>query len=248
MPCRGQCQQSLLGGALILAAGLEGIREGLDPVSQPGQPHRLSEPELVARGIGWLPRSLGEAIDAVEADPLVRIVFGDEMFESLVAEKRAEWDGYTAHVGVGDRTLPEVLVTMSHLWEELSSAQLTERLNADPDCVALIPVGATEQHGPHLPVAPTPSSRQRSPARGRRGGRRVASTCVRLQLFHGTRLAGTIAFSGEETAAAAGLVAEACVDRDSGGCSLSTATSATRPHCGSPATASGGSFQTCGSA
>jgi len=88
-----------LGGALILAAGLEGIREGLDP----GEPnrdnlYRLSEPELVARGIAWLPRSLNEAIDAVESDPLVRIVFGDEMFESFVAEKRAEWDGYTAHV------------------------------------------------------------------------------------------------------------------------------------------------------
>jgi creatinine amidohydrolase len=30
--------------------------------------------------------------------------------------------------------------------------------------------------------------------------------------FHGTRLAGTVAFSGEETAVTAGLVAEACVD------------------------------------
>jgi len=45
-----------------------------------------------------LPRSLGEAIDALEADPLVRSVFGDEMYESFVAEKRGEWDGYTAHV------------------------------------------------------------------------------------------------------------------------------------------------------
>jgi glutamine synthetase len=25
-------------------------------------------------------------------------VFGDEMFESFVTEKRAEWDGYHAHV------------------------------------------------------------------------------------------------------------------------------------------------------
>ena len=70
----------------MLAAGLEGIREGLDP----GEPnrdnlYRLTEPEL--------PRSLGEAIDALEADPLVRAVFGDAMFESFVAEKRAEWDG-----------------------------------------------------------------------------------------------------------------------------------------------------------
>ena len=43
-------------------------------------------------------------------------------------------------------------MTASHKWEELTSAQLTDRLAADPDCVALIPVGATEQHGPHLPT------------------------------------------------------------------------------------------------
>lgn len=88
-----------LGGALMLAAGLEGIREGLDP----GEPnrdnlYRLAEPELVARGITWLPRSLGEAIDALEADPLVRNVFGPAMFESFVAEKRSEWNSYNAHV------------------------------------------------------------------------------------------------------------------------------------------------------
>jgi glutamine synthetase len=88
-----------LGGALMLAAGLEGIREQLDP----GDPnrdnlYRLTEADLAGHGIGWLPRSLGEAIDAIETDPLVRSVFGDEMFESFVTEKRTEWDGYTAHV------------------------------------------------------------------------------------------------------------------------------------------------------
>jgi glutamine synthetase len=88
-----------LGAAIMLAAGLEGIREGLDP----GEPnrdnlYRLSDTELADRTIGWLPRSLGEAIDALEADPLARSVFGDVMFESYVAEKRAEWDSYTAHV------------------------------------------------------------------------------------------------------------------------------------------------------
>jgi glutamine synthetase len=88
-----------LGGALVLAAGLEGIREGLDP----GDPNRdnlynLSEADLLERNIGWLPRSLGEAIDALEADPLARSVFGDAMFESYVAEKRSEWDSFAAHV------------------------------------------------------------------------------------------------------------------------------------------------------
>lgn len=88
-----------LGAALMLAAGLEGIREGLDP----GEPnrdnlYRLSEPDLIERGISWLPRSLGEAIDALEADPLVRTVFGTAMSDSFIAEKKLEWDSYNAHV------------------------------------------------------------------------------------------------------------------------------------------------------
>jgi glutamine synthetase len=88
-----------LGGALMLAAGLEGIREGLDP----GEPnrdnlYRLSDGDLADRGIEWLPRSLGEAIDALENDGLARSVFGDLMFESFITEKRAEWDAYSAHV------------------------------------------------------------------------------------------------------------------------------------------------------
>ena len=88
-----------LGAAIMLAAGLEGIREGLDP----GDPNRdnlynLSEADLLERDIGWLPRSLGEAIEALEADPLARSVFGDVMFDSYVTEKRAEWDSFAAHV------------------------------------------------------------------------------------------------------------------------------------------------------
>ncbi|QEN13610.1 type III glutamate--ammonia ligase [Mycolicibacterium sp. ELW1] len=88
-----------LGAALMLAAGLEGIREGLDP----GAPnrdnlYRLSEADLIERGITWLPRSLGEAIDAIEADPLVRSVFGTAMYDSFVSEKKLEWDSYNAHV------------------------------------------------------------------------------------------------------------------------------------------------------
>jgi glutamine synthetase len=88
-----------LGAALMLAAGLEGIKEGLDP----GDPnrdnlYRASDAELADRGIGWLPRTLDAALDAFEADPLSRKVFGDEMFTSFLSEKRAEWDSYCAHV------------------------------------------------------------------------------------------------------------------------------------------------------
>lgn len=88
-----------LGAAFILAAGLEGIREGLEP----GQPHRenmygYTDAEIQARGIEFLPRTLGEAVDAFEADALAREVFGDSMFRAFVDHKRAEWESYHNHV------------------------------------------------------------------------------------------------------------------------------------------------------
>lgn len=93
-----------LGAALVLAAGLEGIREGLDP----GEPHRenmylYSEEQLKTMGVSWLPRDLDEAIDAFEADPLSRAVFGDLMFKTFVDFKRQEWREYHNHVSDWER-------------------------------------------------------------------------------------------------------------------------------------------------
>jgi glutamine synthetase len=84
-----------LGAAMILAAGLEGIREQLDP----GKPHRenmynYSDAEIAAQNIQFLPQSLEEAIDAFEADPLSRQVFGKRMFRAFVDFKRGEWRSY----------------------------------------------------------------------------------------------------------------------------------------------------------
>jgi glutamine synthetase len=88
-----------LGAAMMLEAGLEGIREGLDP----GEPHRenmyLHSPEaLVKMGVARLPATLGEAIDAFEADPLGRRVMGELMFKTFVDFKRSEWIEYHTHV------------------------------------------------------------------------------------------------------------------------------------------------------
>ena len=97
-----------LGGAMILAAGLEGIREQLDP----GDPnlvnaYTLTPEQLAERGITMLPRTLGEAIDAFAADPLSRRVFGDALFDSFVAYKREEWQSY--HCTVSDWELKRYL-------------------------------------------------------------------------------------------------------------------------------------------
>ncbi|MCB8883372.1 type III glutamate--ammonia ligase [Acidisoma cellulosilytica] len=88
-----------LAAAMILAAGLEGVREGLDP----GEPNRMnmyeaSPAELDRLGIGELPRSLGEAVEAFEADPLSSRVMGSLMAKSWADYKKDEWLSYTAHV------------------------------------------------------------------------------------------------------------------------------------------------------
>jgi glutamine synthetase len=88
-----------LGAALVMAAGLEGVEAGLDP----GEPHRdnmyLKTPaQLKKLGVKLLPRTLEEALDAFEADPLCRQVFGAKMFDAWLGYKRDEWLSYTHHV------------------------------------------------------------------------------------------------------------------------------------------------------
>ena len=88
-----------LGGAMVLAAGLEGIQEKIDP----GAPYTenmylKSEAELEQLGVSYLPRSLEEAVDAFEKDDLGRQVMGDLMAKTYADFKRAEWDEYLTHV------------------------------------------------------------------------------------------------------------------------------------------------------
>jgi glutamine synthetase len=84
-----------LGAALMLAAGLEGIEQAIDP----GPPHRenmynYSDAEIAEAGIECLPRTLSEATDAIAGDPLALQVFGPDMHKAFVDFKRAEWDSY----------------------------------------------------------------------------------------------------------------------------------------------------------
>lgn len=84
-----------LGAAMMLAAGLEGIRDRIDP----GDPHRenlheYTGEDIAATGIRMLPRSLGEAVEAFAADSLSKEVFGQAMFDSYVSYKSKEWDEF----------------------------------------------------------------------------------------------------------------------------------------------------------
>ncbi|MBI4783425.1 MAG: type III glutamate--ammonia ligase [Oscillatoriophycideae cyanobacterium NC_groundwater_1537_Pr4_S-0.65um_50_18] len=88
-----------LGAAMMLAAGLEGIKEQLDP----GEPHtenmyNHSLKELAQMGIQFLPRNLGEAIAAFSTDPLSERVMGSLMYQTYVDFKSQEWQEYHSHV------------------------------------------------------------------------------------------------------------------------------------------------------
>ena len=88
-----------LGGALVLAAGLEGIREKIDP----GAPHTenmyLKTPQQLAKlKVSYLPRTLEEALDAFDKDPLSEQVFGQLMKKTYLQFKREEWESYINHV------------------------------------------------------------------------------------------------------------------------------------------------------
>ncbi|MDR0673827.1 MAG: type III glutamate--ammonia ligase [Zoogloeaceae bacterium] len=84
-----------LAAALALAAGLEGIREKLDP----GAPNEdnlyaLSEETRAARGIQFLPQTLQEAIAAFAADPLVEKTLGKALRDEFIQYKSREWEAY----------------------------------------------------------------------------------------------------------------------------------------------------------
>jgi glutamine synthetase len=88
-----------LASALVLAAGLEGIRENLDP----GAPQRenlynLTEEQRVGQGISYLPRSLGDALAAFEASDLARETFGEAMFTAFLKYKKEEVASFESHV------------------------------------------------------------------------------------------------------------------------------------------------------
>jgi glutamine synthetase len=88
-----------LGAAMVLAAGLEGVAQKLDPGAPNVENMYLKEPEeLAALGITTLPDSLAHALDALAADPLSEAVLGPAMYKAWLEYKRDEWASYTHHV------------------------------------------------------------------------------------------------------------------------------------------------------
>jgi glutamine synthetase len=85
--------------SVILAAGLKGVDEGYElPAEATDNIYGMTESERRARGIVRLPDDLYEAIREMEASDLVAETLGEQVFEYLLRNKRAEWDDYKSYV------------------------------------------------------------------------------------------------------------------------------------------------------
>jgi glutamine synthetase len=85
--------------SVMLAAGLKGIEEGYDLAPEAtNNIYEMTPEERLAEGIGALPTSLSDAVDAMERSELVAEALGEHVFEYFVLNKRREWADYKAYV------------------------------------------------------------------------------------------------------------------------------------------------------
>ena len=85
--------------AVMLAAGLKGIDEGLDlPDGAEDDVWALTPAERQALGIKPLPASLDQAIAIMEQSELVAETLGEGVFEFFLRNKRQEWNEYRHQV------------------------------------------------------------------------------------------------------------------------------------------------------
>jgi glutamine synthetase len=81
--------------AAALLAGIDGIREGMTPPTPVAGDAYRAAPELIGEG---LPKTLEAALDALEADAVLREGLGAEIVDTFLAVKRFEIDRHRAWV------------------------------------------------------------------------------------------------------------------------------------------------------
>ncbi len=85
--------------AVMLRAGLDGLERRM-PLPPPVEEslYGFDDVELERRNVGVLPDNLRDAVDALEADPLVADALGDHLTERFIEAKRLEWREYRGQV------------------------------------------------------------------------------------------------------------------------------------------------------
>ncbi|MCR4430379.1 MAG: type I glutamate--ammonia ligase [Tepidanaerobacteraceae bacterium] len=85
--------------AVILKAGLDGIRNRIDPGPQTfNNIYDMTPVERLEAGIEMLPGSLKEALDYLSQDEVIKEALGSHVYEHFVKAKLIEWDIYRIQV------------------------------------------------------------------------------------------------------------------------------------------------------
>jgi glutamine synthetase len=85
--------------AVMLAAGLDGLEKQLalpEPVEE--NLYHFTDEDLKRRNVETLPATLGEAIDEMEHDDVIRDALGEHVFERLLEAQKQEWGAFRQHV------------------------------------------------------------------------------------------------------------------------------------------------------
>lgn len=97
--CPDPSSNPYLAFAVMLAAGLDGIKKGLLPPAPVEQNiWELTPKQMKKMGIRTVASNLKEALDELEKDEVIRGVLGEEAFEKYYSAKMAEWEEYRTNV------------------------------------------------------------------------------------------------------------------------------------------------------
>lgn len=92
--------------ATLIAAGIDGLDRHLDPgPPATGDLGHIADAALAEQGVRLLPRTAHEALDAIEADPVVMAALGPICGPELLRVRREELARYDRHVSDWERTV-----------------------------------------------------------------------------------------------------------------------------------------------
>ena len=93
------CANPYLAEAVMLAAGLDGIRNKIEPpASCDFNLYELTHQERKDRGIESLPGTLGEALDELKKDDVIMGALGDHISKCFIEAKRREYKAFRSRV------------------------------------------------------------------------------------------------------------------------------------------------------
>ncbi|MCL1630803.1 type I glutamate--ammonia ligase [Sporolactobacillus sp. CPB3-1] len=93
-----------LGMAVLLAAGLDGVKKGLTPPASVDRSiYVMNDEEREELGIHELPASLKEAVDAFNSDEVITGALGEHTVTHFNAAKEIEWDQFRTQVHQWER-------------------------------------------------------------------------------------------------------------------------------------------------